>query len=130
MTTILPEGATVVPVGRTPPGRPCRSPPCAPSRARVRWRGRSWPPSGSPTSSPGLFVNYFLVYFTLFSMGPALTPLHLNTHRVLVVLGVLCVGLVAACGAARGGWRWSVAAGVVLATSVSLFRVQGAIPGF
>ena len=63
-------------------------------------------------------------------MGPALTPFHLDAHRLLVVLGVLCVGVVAACGASRGGWRWSVAAGVVLATSVSLFRVQGAISGF
>ena len=130
MTTILPEGAAVVPVQRTPvqPAAPFVAHRPQPRSGTMAWEVLS--AIALAHVVPALFVNQFLVYFQLFSMPPALTPFHLNAHRVLVVLGLVCVGVMAGCGAARGGWRWSVAAGAVFAASVSLFRVQGAIPGF
>jgi hypothetical protein len=128
-TTILPDGATVVPVQRTAP----RAAPLLLARPEPKAGHLAWEvlaAIGLGHVVPALFVNQFLVYFQLFSMPPALTPFHLGVHRLLVALGLVCVLVMAACGAARGG-RWlAIVGGVVFAASVSLFRVQGAIPGF
>ena len=135
MTTILP-GRPVTLGAPTPAARPVPAARLVPATVPAADpRARTVVPEALAGVAlvlvvPALFVNWVHVYVQFFGAGPDLTPATLGMHRFLVLVGLLSVVVMTVTGAARGGRRWAVAAAVVFATTVSLFRVEGAIPGF